>query len=319
MENLVNSLKSVALAVGEKFVPVLRESKFRETGVLTPDEFVAAGDHLVHHCPTWRWAKAADKRQERDYLPPEKQFLLTRQVPCHKRCAQMAYDPQLEFIIRDDETHEEWVDTHFYSNDATANVVQTIPDDVPASSTNARTAAFKSADNHADNDDDDDDNAPPIDMDDFAAGGNFNEADDPNCFKPPPTASTAVDDGGNDNIVRTRTYDLHITYDKYYQVPRLWLVGYNEAGGALTVEQMYEDFSADHANKTITIESHPHMPMQIASIHPCRHADVMKRLIEQYAESGRQLDSEQYLLIFLKFVQAIIPTIEYDFTQSIQL
>ena len=28
----------------------------------------------------------------------------------------------------------------------------------------------------------------------------------------------------------------------------------------MTVEQMYEDFSADHANKTITMETHPHLP-----------------------------------------------------------
>ncbi len=28
----------------------------------------------------------------------------------------------------------------------------------------------------------------------------------------------------------------------------------------LTVEEMYEDFSADHANKTITMETHPHLP-----------------------------------------------------------
>jgi ubiquitin-like-conjugating enzyme ATG3 len=90
-------------------------------------------------------------------------------------------------------------------------------------------------------------------------------------------------------------------------------------GKILTTEQMYEDFSADHANKTITIEAHPHMSVQMASIHPCRHAEVMKRLIEQYAESGKELDVTQYLLIFLKFVQAIIPTIEYDFTKSIHL
>lgn len=29
-------------------------------------------------------------------------------------------------------------------------------------------------------------------------------------------------------IIHTRTYDLHITYDKYYQTPRIWLTGYNE-------------------------------------------------------------------------------------------
>lgn len=29
-------------------------------------------------------------------------------------------------------------------------------------------------------------------------------------------------------IVKTRTYDLHITYDKLYQTPRLWIFGYDE-------------------------------------------------------------------------------------------
>ncbi|VDM79295.1 unnamed protein product [Strongylus vulgaris] len=60
MQNLVNNLKSTALSVGEMLTPVLKESKFRETGVLTPEEFVIAGDHLVHHCSTWQWSKAAD-------------------------------------------------------------------------------------------------------------------------------------------------------------------------------------------------------------------------------------------------------------------
>lgn len=31
-----------------------------------------------------------------------------------------------------------------------------------------------------------------------------------------------------DEILKTRTYDLHITYDKFYQTPRLWIYGYNE-------------------------------------------------------------------------------------------
>lgn len=32
-----------------------------------------------------------------------------------------------------------------------------------------------------------------------------------------------------DSILRTRTYDLSITYDKHHQTPRMWLFGYDEA------------------------------------------------------------------------------------------
>ena len=39
----------------EYLAPVLRDSKFKESGVLTPEEFIAAGDQLVFRCPTWSW------------------------------------------------------------------------------------------------------------------------------------------------------------------------------------------------------------------------------------------------------------------------
>ncbi|KAI6240654.1 Ubiquitin-like-conjugating enzyme ATG3 [Aphelenchoides fujianensis] len=306
MQDLFNSVKSAALSVGEKFVPVLKETKFKETGVLTPEEFVAAGDHLVHHCPTWSWSKAADPAHQRDFLPADKQFLITRRVPCHRRCAQIAYNSDLELVIKDEESQEEWVDTHhFYAADNAEKV-----EDAPAEAAMAAHPAVQMED------DDEDDDEPAVDMDDFVQTGSV-QVEDPNCFKPPTEDEKAGD--SEDKIIRTRTYDLHITYDKYYQVPRMWLVGYDETDKLLTVDQMYEDFSADHANKTITIESHPHLPMQVASIHPCRHAETMKRLIEQLAGDGRELHVEQYLLVFLKFVQAIIPTVEYDFTKSIQL
>ena len=41
--------------VREYLAPVLRDSKFKESGVLTPEEFIAAGDQLVFRCPTWSW------------------------------------------------------------------------------------------------------------------------------------------------------------------------------------------------------------------------------------------------------------------------
>lgn len=84
------------------------------------------------------------------------------------------------------------------------------------------------------------------------------------------TKSTESTD--TDQVIHTRTYDLHITYDKYYQTPRLWVVGYDENRKPLTVEQMYEDVSQDHAKKTVTMESHPHLPgPNMASVHPCKY------------------------------------------------
>ena len=56
--------------------------------MLTPEEFVECGDQLVHSCPTWAWA-AGDNTRAKTYLPADKQFLITRNVPCHRRCKQV--------------------------------------------------------------------------------------------------------------------------------------------------------------------------------------------------------------------------------------
>lgn len=41
-------------------------------------------------------------------------------------------------------------------------------------------------------------------------------------------AAAAGGETEGDTVLQTRTYDLNITYDKYYQTPRLWLFGYDE-------------------------------------------------------------------------------------------
>lgn len=80
---------------------------------------------------------------------------------------------------------------------------------------------------------------------------------------------------------------------------------------------MYEDVSQDHAKKTVTMENHPNLPGVVAaSVHPCRHAEVMKKIIQTVTEGGKELGVHMYLIIFLKFVQAVIPTVEYDYTQN---
>lgn len=96
------------------YIIFTQESKFRDTGVVTPEEFVAAGDHLVHHCPTWQWA-SGDESRAKPYLPPNKQFLITKNVPCSRRCKQIEYCEEKEKIIEnEDQDSEGWVDTHHY-------------------------------------------------------------------------------------------------------------------------------------------------------------------------------------------------------------
>jgi len=47
-------------------------------------QFVAAGDHLVHHCPTWQWV-SGEEAKIKPYLPKDKQFLTTRNGNCLMR------------------------------------------------------------------------------------------------------------------------------------------------------------------------------------------------------------------------------------------
>ncbi len=400
--------------------PVLRESKFKEHGRITPDEFVAAGDFLTYKFPTWAWANtsaagAADASNNgepsssgeaaaapggvkiRDFLPRDKQYLISRGVPCLRRVSQMeqragsgsgasasasttkagaasaagAAEPGTfleagQLGDKDDDwlgTHDDGLEQqsagpsrasarHASSSSGTVapgDGIAEIPDDEEdedeqrapqlsaqeeqdladrvlggfSLSKNSSAAASGGQDDIGDipdipDEDDDEDGAgggggaatgnttfatAAEDDDDDELGGmgaGVDEAEDPATAlrsadqnkplppPPPPSGSSGGAASGREsssakaNLLSVRTYDCLITYDKYYQTPRMWLVGYDEHGSLLTPAQIFEDVSSDYASKTVTIEPFPHSTtMSTASIHPCKHASVMRKVIER--------------------------------------
>eukprot|EP01006_Ploeotia_vitrea_P067264 TRINITY_DN96796_c0_g1_i1.p1 TRINITY_DN96796_c0_g1~~TRINITY_DN96796_c0_g1_i1.p1 ORF type:complete len:327 (+),score=56.18 TRINITY_DN96796_c0_g1_i1:103-981(+) len=291
-------------------MPVLENSKFLEKGVLTPEEFVAAGDLLVQKCPTWQWGKGDPSVAP--YLPKDKHYIFTKQVPSRKRANSLVSD------YKEEDAEDDWTETHTGETGGGADEIAEMGATTTKTGESSGSAPAAA--------DDDDDDCP--DMDEFN--------DDDNMVK---DAAVAPDGGagGDDNVMRTRTYDLSITYDKYHQTPRVWLFGYSEQGQPLTEKEVFEDIWADYSNKTVTIDPHPYLGLQHVSIHPCRHAEAMKRMIDKITErlkddleeAGEPTDDVQaqlqqvlrpdmYLFIFLKFMAAVIPTIEYDFTTSVE-
>lgn len=80
-----------------------------------------------------------------------------------------------------------------------------------------------------------------------------------------------------------RKYTVYITYTPYYRTPRLYLSGYLSLSEPLPPHLMMEDIVGDYADKTVTLEDFPFFDggVKMASIHPCKHASVMKVLLDR--------------------------------------
>jgi len=281
-------------------------SAFKEKGVLTPDEFVQAGDNLVSKCPTWSW-EMGDPTKRKPYLPSEKQFLITRNVPCLRRVSSIEeeYDKDEVDVLLDNDD-----DGGFLAVPGPRG--STGGDESLPSMDTEEKAAVKLNFRPLLPEDDEDEDVPDMD-----ACGDDNLVETSATSQP--NDYFIKEEPVDDNILRTRTYDISITYDKYYQTPRVWLTGYDETRHLLQPELVLEDVSQDHARKTVTIEDHPHIAGKHASIHPCRHGAVMKKIIDILVQRGVDPEVDKYLFIFLKFVASVIPTIDYDYTVDFDL
>lgn len=311
----------------EWITPVLVQSAFIERGVLTPEEFVKAGDQLVNCCPSWQWCEG-DPSKYRAYLPREKQFLATKGVPSYRRVSQMKHSIKVEQTIegglgekegdweaphvQDDEDSEDEVivEADGIMLDSAENVTNAI-----ISSTNVESIPVANSltenDGYADMEDE------SLALDEATV---FNsQSVNAELLKLDNNSKQQTQKLRSVSVVRARRYDVSITYDKYYQTPRIWLFGYDENGSPLAAEAVFQDVMQDYAKKTVTIESHPHLNHPFASIHPCQHANAMKKIIITLSECNKIPNVEQYLFIFLKFIQSVIPTIEYDYTMDVQV
>lgn len=80
-----------------------------------------------------------------------------------------------------------------------------------------------------------------------------------------------------------RTYTLYIMYSTYYRTPRLYLSGYSPNGQPLPPHAMMDDIVGDYKDKTVTLEDFPFFAnnIKMASVHPCKHASVMKTMLDR--------------------------------------
>ncbi|KAK6918629.1 Ubiquitin-like-conjugating enzyme Atg3/Atg10 [Dillenia turbinata] len=285
-------------------------SAFKEKGVLSVSEFIIAGDNLVSKCPTWSW-ESGEPSKRKSYLPPEKQYLITRNVPCLRRAASVEeeYEAAGGEVLLDNDDNDGWLATHGKPTETNGDAEENLPSMETLEI--GKNGTIKSISSYFGGEEEED--IP--DMADYEEPDNLIETDAATLQ----STYIIAHEPDDDNILRTRTYDVSITYDKYYQTPRVWLTGYDESRRLLEPELVLEDVSQDHARKTVTIEDHPHLPGKHASVHPCRHGAVMKKIIDVLMSHGVEPEVDKYLFLFLKFVASVIPTIEYDYTMDFDL
>ena len=311
----------------EYLTPVMQKGNLEKTGMLTPDEFVASGDYLVAKCPTWQW-RSGEPSKRKNYLPDDKQYLMTRNVanmvsPWEEASPQVKGEWTVYEIVKE-EIPEICIDKRDNNDDV--DDVDDIDDAI------------------------DDDDAPEPDYHGLEKSDEKEKLIDEEVFSTNFELCSINEDDDEDpaaiksNIVKTRTYDIYITYDNWYRTPRVWLFGQDERKNPLTKKQMFADISSEHAEKTVTHELHPHENFMTLSIHPCEHASVMKKRLHSLVNGSKSADKptdksvkksqgkislhadssvksvvkpEQYMFIFLKFISTIIPNVAYDYSVAI--
>jgi ubiquitin-like-conjugating enzyme ATG3 len=74
----------------------------------------------------------------------------------------------------------------------------------------------------------------------------------------------------------------------------------------------------EYRDKTVTMETHPQIGITQARLHPCKHSEVLKTFSNLMRENpDTTVGPHLALLIFIKFLGSVIPTIEFDTASEI--
>lgn len=215
----------------EYFTPVLTASAFDERGMLTPEEFVRAGDQLIRNCPSWRW-ESGEPSKIRPYLPADKQFLSTKGVPSYSRATILQASKVSEDMVKGGmgDAEGDWCAPALLNPDndpdevlVEAEDAMDVAADQPTLKPAASATSTTKDDEYLDMEDE------SLALDDAATAHPANEA-----------GKKASGESSSNNLVRTRRYDVSITYDNYYRTPRIWLFGFDENGSALSTTEVYQ-------------------------------------------------------------------------------
>ncbi|RYR27107.1 hypothetical protein Ahy_B02g061440 [Arachis hypogaea] len=244
--------------------------------------------------------ESGEPSKRKPYLPADKQFLITRNVPYLRRATfvEEEYEAAGGEVLLDNEENDGWLATQTKSDEK---------EDLPSmeSLEISKKEPIKQISFYMGGDEEDD--IP--DMVEFEETDNI--VTDPSTY-------LVAHESDDDNILRTRTYDvsmINIIKHLEYSLPGMMRFSMM----ILQQELVVEDVSQDHARKTVTIEDHPHLPCKHASIHPCRHGAMMKKIIVVLMSRGVEPKVDKYMFLFLKFMASVIPTIEYDYTMDFDL
>ncbi len=108
---------------------------------------------------------------------------------------------------------------------------------------------------------------------------------------------------------------MYIIYDEHYFTPRMFFSATDIDGKPIGNELIKQDIQKEYIDKSLTIEPFNFLEnVSMATVNPCKHAAVLKSMSDTMRQNGKQVECDISMIIFLKFIASVIPTVEFDNT-----